>query len=466
MVFAPGKNAAVNSALKPVTTRAVWRVGIRIGFVLAFVAACAVLFSFETAPATLHDRARSLLPGTPHWLIALECSFLLLPFLTAFVLLFQTRRQTLMATGSGIAAGFFGLFLLVSPFAFLSMFMLLGLSANQMTGASDPGLSHAFLALLSLIPISAWIVWCALMHGKSQWLAFAIAACATVVYLAVGQQELRSIEYRVEQKQQRAAEAFNVASLKTNYDAHRALALLTGCLIEYRAAHPNAGFPATLSALPHDLQLPDGAACDSTLANPGAVSDYTLTYTPQQNSSGSSFTDFRLLAMPLKKGLPRVDPMAVDSRGRIFAYTGWSVTDRQPDFTPQLVETPDDLFTSKVLILRGGIRFFMQKNGGAAPASLSDLSLPPANGTASDPDVQHEGPYELKYVPAASDRTRYSLSAHCQSYGNACIRSFFLDQNGETHQASEPRPATANDPLIPDCEKFAQTCRDIDWPTP
>src|ERR1700675_3909361 len=59
MVFAPGKNAAVNSALKPVTTRAVWRVGIRIGFVLAFVAACDVLFSFETAPPTLHHRPPS-----------------------------------------------------------------------------------------------------------------------------------------------------------------------------------------------------------------------------------------------------------------------------------------------------------------------------------------------------------------------------------------------------------------------
>src|ERR1700675_952990 len=127
------------------------------------------------------------------------------------------------------------------------------------------------------LPIRAWVLWCPFMPGKSQWLAFAIAACATVVYLAVGQQELRSIEYRVEQKQQRAAEAFNVASLKTNYDAHRALALLTGCLIEYRAAHPNAGFPATLSALPHDLQLPDGAACASPLANPRGSSEHTVT---------------------------------------------------------------------------------------------------------------------------------------------------------------------------------------------
>ncbi|HKN61263.1 MAG TPA: hypothetical protein VJW93_08805 [Candidatus Acidoferrales bacterium] len=449
------------------TTPAVWRVGIRIGFVLAFVAACAFIFSFATAPATLHNRANSLLPGTPGWLIALECSFFLLPFLTSLVLLFQTRRQGLMAAGSGIAFGFFGLFLLLSPFVFLTMFMLAGLSANQTTGRVDPGISHAFMAFLALIPISAWIVWCAILNGKSQWTAFTIAACVTVVYLFVGWGQLRMNEYRVGQKQQRAAEAFSVASMKTNYDAHRTLALLSGCLIQYHAAHPKAGFPASLNALPHDLQLPEGSACDPNLANPGAASGYAFTYTPQQDPSGAIFTDFRLLAMPLKKGLPRVDPMAVDSRGRIFVYFGWSNMHPEPGFAPGLVETPDDLFSSQTLSLRSEIRSFMQKNGGAPPASLSNLDWHPPDSATSDPNVWRAGPYELKYIPpGAAEPTRYSVSALCQKYGDACMRSFFLNQDGETHQTSEPRPATAQDPPIPDCEKFAQTCRDIDWPVP
>lgn len=448
-------------------TPAIWRVGIRIAFVLAFVAACAFVFSFETAPATLHDRAHSLLPGTPGWLSALECSFLLLPFLTAFVLLFQTRKPTLMATGSGIAFGFFGSFLLLSPFAFLSMFLLAGLSANQTTGRVDPGISHALLALIALIPISAWIVWCAILNGKNQWTAFTIAACVTVVYLSAGWGKLRIAEYRVGQKQQRTAEAFTVASMKTNYDAHRSLALLTGCLIKYHAAHPKAGFPASLDALPRDLHLPDGSACDPNLANPGAASGYAFTYTPQQDPSSASFTDFRLVAMPLKKGLPRVDPMAVDSRGRIFVYFGWSDTRPEAGFVPGLVETPNDLFASQILSLRSEIRSFMQKNGDVPPPSFSNLSWRPVDSATSDPDVLHAPPYELKYVPPTpANPTRYSLSALCQSYGNACMRSFFLDQDGETHQTSEPRQATARDPLIPDCEKFAQTCRDIDWPLP
>src|SRR5580658_3775634 len=346
MVSVARTNALAPTVPPVAPASVVWRIGIRIGFILAFIAAYAMIFFFATAPATLHDRANSQIPGLPHSLLVLEASFFLLPFLTAFVLLFQTRRQALMATGSGIAVGLFGLFLLVSPFAFLTMFMLLGLSANPMGGGADPGVSRAMLALLALIAISIWIVVCAFFNGKSQWVAFFIAAIVTAGYLSVGFGKMRTSEYRVEQKQRRVAEATSVAALKTNYDAHRAVALLAGCLIEYHAAHPKRGFPEFLSALPPDLHLPGGAACDTTLVNPGAVSDYTLTYTPQQDAATGSVTDFLLVAMPLHKGRMRVDPIAVDSRGRIFAYVGWWVTNPEPGFAPSLTATPDDLWAS------------------------------------------------------------------------------------------------------------------------
>jgi len=78
-----------------------------------------------------------------------------------------------------------------------------------------------------------------------------------------------------------------------------------------------------------------------------------------------------------------------------------------------------------------------------------------------------EGSYRLEYFPpAASAANTYMLSAVCQSYGDACIRSFLLDQNGEIHETSEPRQPTAQDPVIPDCEEHAQPCRDVDRPQP
>jgi hypothetical protein len=442
---------------------AVWRVGIRVGFVLAFIAAYSMIFFIATAPATLHDRANLQIPGAPKSLLVLEAAFLLFPFLTAFALLFQTSRRTLMATGSGIAVGLFGLFLLVSPFAFLTMFMLLGLSGSH---GADPGLSRAMLALLALIAISIWIVVCAFYNVRSQWAAFVVAAIITFVYLSAGVGRMRTAEYHVEQKQRRAAETTSIASLKTSYDAHRAVALLAGCLIEYHAAHPERGFPESLSGLPSDLHLPNGAVCDSTLVNPGAVSDYTLTYTPQKDYASGRSADFLLMALPLHKGRMRVDPIAVDSRGRIFAYVGWWVPTPEPGFVPSLTETPDDMWTSQVRTLFSEISFFTKNNGGTPPASLTDLAWHPQGGPSSDPHIIYVGPYELKYLPTASDPTRFSVSAVCQSYGDACIRSFFIGPDDEIHQTIHPRPATSADPLIPDCEKYAQTCRDIDWPQP
>jgi hypothetical protein len=453
----------------PITTpsaaAAVWRIGIRIGFLLGFAAVYAFTHFYQTAPATLHDRARSYLPPTPGWLIGVECAFLLCPFLAAFVLLLQKRNQTLTASGAGIAFGLFGCFLLLSPFVLLSLFLYLGLSANQMTSAADPGLKHAALALVALVGISAWIVLCAILNGKNQMSVFCIAVVATVIYLSIGWGKLRTTEYHVGQQQQRAAETLNTVTVQTYFGAHRVLARLAGCLIEYQAANSNAGFPASLDALPRDTHLPDGTVCDVSGVAPNSVPGYTFTYTPQHNSSSGSYTDFRLVAMPLKKGSPHVDPMAVDRRGRIFAYTGWAVTDRQPDFTPQLVASPDDLNASQLLSLRSEIRSFVQNNGGQPPAMLSSLGWLAAK-NASDPEKMRVGPYQLQYIPNIRSENGYTLAAVCQSYGVDCLRSFYVDQDGETHQTAEPRPATYNDDLIPDCEKFAQTCLDIDWPMP
>ncbi len=164
-----------------------------------------------------------------------------------------------------------------------------------------------------------------------------------------------------------------------------------------------------------------------------------------------------------RKGVPRVDPIAVDSRGRIFSYMGWSITDQQPSVVPTLVESQDDLQMSGILYLRDVIRLFMRTNGGAPPEMLSKMR------EFSDKSAYNEtltgGHYRLEYFPpAAGAANTYMISAVCQSYGDICIRSFFLDQNGEIHETSEPRQPRAEDPLIPDCEEDAQICRDIDWP--
>jgi hypothetical protein len=95
-------------------------------------------------------------------------------------------------------------------------------------------------------------------------------------------------------------------------------------------------------------------------------------------------------------------------------------------------------------------------------SKMSDYSDKSANN-----ETLTEGPYRLEYIPPEAGASHaYMISAVCQSSGETCIRSFLLDQNGQIHETSEPRQPTDQDPLIPDCEKYAQTCRDIDWPQP
>jgi hypothetical protein len=71
--------------------------------------------------------------------------------------------------------------------------------------------------------------------------------------------------------------------------------------------------------------------------------------------------------------------------------------------------------------------------------------------------------YETRYLPPRSGyATEFALSAQCKSYGLNCLRSYFADYDGNIHATSEPRQATAEDPLALRCE-FVTECPEVDW---
>lgn len=425
--------------------------------VAAMAAGALFLFTF-LSETHWHQHYPDALPTRtqPLWIIILWIALPLFPFILSSLLL-SRRSEESKATGAGLAAALFASGL---SFAILAFF------AELLAFSPDPYAIENFVAILVFVASSIWIIVSAFrIAAKASWGLFFLAGCATLVAVVVGNHFLRKTEYALDQQYERQQSQTRITSAQTNYDAHRVLALLAACLIEYRTTHREAGFPSSLNTLPPDLRLPPGTVCDARIGNANSVPSYTFTYTPRQDASNSIVTDFLLVAMPQKKSAPRVDPMAVDSRGRIFSCIGWSVTDQNPEFVPRLVETPDDFQRSQVLGLREEIRLFMQSNGGTPPAMLSKMSQysdkSAYNGTLTAP------PYRLEYFPPTPDAPKaYRISAVCQSYGDACLRSFLLDQKGEVHQTSEPRQPTVQDPLIPDCEKYAQTCRDIDWRLP
>ena len=434
------------------------RYGIRTAMLLALVAVSSFcLFTFlgdkqwhqhhPGAPATRTDP----IGFTAFW-IALP----LLPLIFSMWLL-SRRSEEAKATGAGVAAGLFVCGSLAAVVAFLAQFL---------SFFPDPYGLENLVAILVFAVSSVWIVISAFrIAARAGWGVFFLAGGATLVWVIVGGHFLENKEYELGRQYDQQQSQTLTSSVQTNEDAHRVLALLAVCLIQYRATHSDAGFPASLKTLPHDLQLPQGTVCNPSIADAASVPGYTFTYSPMQQASSSGFCDFLLAAMPLKKGVPHVDPMAVDSRGRIFSYICWSVTDQQPKFVPALTEIPNDFQNTGILSLREDIRLFMQANGGTPPATLSKMSQYSDKSEYSDTLTDRW--YRLEYFPpTAAAPKAYVLSAVCQNYGDACIRSFLIDQDGDIHQTSEPRQPTTRDALIPDCEKYAQTCRDIDWPTP
>jgi hypothetical protein len=383
--------------------------------------------------------------------------FFLVPFLTAFILLSWKRNSVLVTCGAGIAFALFSAALLASIGMALQVFVWAGLS-------KDPLLGEALLWAVVFIPISLSIVVFSVGHRLSS-PAFPVGIVITFIYLAIGFPKIQLREFRAGQKQEQARVARVQGSMNTYLGAHRAVSVLTGCLIEFWAGNASDEFPAALEDLPRDLKLPQGVACDPAMTRPGAVPNYTFTYTPEQDASGKR-ANFRLLAMPQQKVLG-MDPILADGRGLVFTYTGLAA-EPGPNYSPGIIETPNDFSASELFGFRSSVRIFMQNNGRKPPESFAKISWEQWAGNATDdPNVRRLGVYEIQYIPPTSqDPTQYAVSSTCKSYGEGCLRSFLLNYDGEAHQTSEPRAATPQDPLIPDCDKYAQTCRDIDWPMP
>src|SRR5271165_2123504 len=318
--------------------------------------------------------------------------FFLVPFLVAFMMLSWERNGVIVTCGAGIALALFSAALLASVGMALQVFVWAGLS-------KDPALGEALLWAVVFIPVSLSIVVFAAGHRQSS-PAFPAAIVITFLYLAIGFPKIQLREFRAGQKQEQAHVARVQGSIHTYLGAQRAVSALTGCLIEFWAGNASGEFPASLEDLPRDLKLPNGAACDPAIARPGAVSNYTFTYTPERDASGKS-VNFRLLAMPRQK-IQGMDPILADGRGLVFTYTGWAAPPG-PNFSPGIIETPNDFNASELFGFRSQVRTFMQNNGGKPPASFATMSWEPWAGNATDdPNVRRLGVYEIQYIPPTS----------------------------------------------------------------
>ena len=449
----PGSTTAANPDARTIASRTS---EFRIALIAAFLATCAFLFFWATSAAIQHDRANSGRASVPPWVFLLGAGFLLAPYIISWVLI-SRREPESIAGGAGVACGFFGGFLLVSPYALMAMSLFVGMSAWN--GPPDHGLLAAGFVLLALMVISLWIVWSALRIGKVQWSAFGLAVGVTAVYLYFGFQSLSLTAYRG----QRGAEQKKVQAEMDLYKparlATQTIVSLTACLLRNHMLHPETEYPATLSPHPADW------ACDTSFAT-NAVPEFTLNYEPQKDAATGRVTDFQLTAMPDRKGIRGRDPLMIDSRGIIFVDYPWNME----NVTPKVTVEEGDFFYSQIEALKRNIEQYMKdENNGIAPATLNADAI---GGLGHErPTIEDGGmrletrDFETLYLPPKPDDPhQFALSVQCKSYSHNCLRSYFADYDGSIHATGEPRQATAKDPAFSRCERFlGRECDDVIW---
>ena len=429
-------------------------VELRTGLIAAFLATCVFFFFIASSAAVQHDRSSNARASAPAWIWLIGVGFFLAPYIISWFLI-SRREQKSIAMGAGIACGLFGGFLLVSPYVLMAMFLFVGMSAWN--GPPDRGLMAAGLVVVVFFVISLWIVWSAFRIGKIQWNTFGAAVAATAFYLYFGFHSLSLMGFRGQQRAEQKRVQSEMDMYKPAMLARQKIVAITACLVRNHRRHPEAGYPASIDP------LPPGYTCDPSLPT-DQIPEFTFTYTPQTDPANGRVTDFQLTAMPGKKGIRGREPLLVDSRGVVFVDYPWEME----NVTPQVMVTPSDVSNSQIDGLKFNLdRYIKDKGNGLAPATLNAEI---AGGGYVTPIIE-EGrtrlearDYETLYLePRAGDPTRFALSAQCKSYGQNCLRSYFVDYDGSMHATAEPRPATADDPPPLRCEKITANCENIIW---
>jgi hypothetical protein len=425
---------------------------LRTAIIAAFVTTCVFFFFLGSSGVLQHDRQQR--PTPPLWVFLLGAAFSLAPYVISWFLLSKREEQSI-ATGAGVACAFFGAFALVSPCAFMAMFLFVGMSAWN--GPPDLGLMAAGLTMLVYTVISLWIVWSAFKIGKIQWNAFGLAVGATAFYLYFGFQSLSLTAYRGQRGAEQKKVQADMELYKPAILARETIIGLTACLLRNHVLHPEAEYPASLNSRPADW------ACETKFAT-NAVPEFTLNYEPQRDTASGRVTDFQLTAMPGKKGIRGREPLLIDSRGIVFVDYPWEME----NVTAKVMVMPSDFSNSEIDLLRLNLdRYIEDKGNGLAPATLkADFA-----GAGYEAPIIEDGrtrlearDYETLYwPPKAGAPSRFAISAQCKRYGEICLRSYFADYDGSLHATGEPRPATADDPVPLRCEKGALECEDMIW---
>jgi hypothetical protein len=353
------------------------------------------------------------------------------------------------AAGAGVAGGLFLFILMLSPAMLLGSVVAFGMS-------NAPSGRWGAISLLGLIAASIWVATSAKGMKDLHRTAFLIGLLATVLYMTSGLQFIRNAEYQWDRQMKQQKTAAMVEQMKPAGNAQGTITSLAVCLETNHAANPSAGYPSSLDPPPAGWTCPTKFATD-------AVAGFTFSYTPLTHAKNRRVADFHLAAFPLFVDVSSRAFM-VDSRGISFAEGALGTS------TQCIRAFTGERRLSQIDQMKKNIDLYLKDHGLAAAPDTLNAEIVGADFGFEIPTVEDNGMrlrtknFMTRYFPPqAGDPNRFALSVQCQSYGQNCLRSYFLDYDGVVHGTGEPRQATADDPPALECEQNDQRCQDVGW---
>ncbi len=249
-------------------------------------------------------------------------------------------------------------------------------------------------------------------------------------------------------------------------DSH--IRAVAACLIRHHFLHPDEGFPSSLADIQPDWN------CDWKLRDPWALYKYWIYYSPVDHSPGG-YQDFRVASIFTDNSAWLVS--AADNRGDVIELQGAGLSAAERKRRELPLRTVDaDTILHTLLLVRDDVKGYMETHDPAnAPLSLDGVIDPQKLSSfcddAGNPKDRVIGRgylcFNIAYFPpTATPAQTFAISLQCVSYGDGCLRSYFLDFDGTIHATSEPRAATNQDPGLLPCEASQSrsiVCNDPVW---
>lgn len=384
-----------------------------------------------------------------------------LPLAVAVFALTRTASGERLVRASGIAFGASVTFAVIIPPLFFVTMMSIWEFAGTYRGLV------AFQNFLPICLISAlWLAFCAFSLRRNNlrvFLRWTGAGFASLV-IALVMMFVTSVPGSGEAKS-------DLAHQRVDYSGDAHVRAVAACLIRHKFLHPEEGFPRSLDAIKPDWN------CDPKLADPWGLHGYWTLYSPMIDPDTHRAVDFRVQAIPLETGAWS----GVDSRGEVLEYTAVRenvIAAQRSGKRPYKKAWGREGIFPFAYSVRDSIREYMRTHDPQrAPDSLSGVQeYQWSSHVCEDVDENEVDPqkriikaaqgqvcYKVNYFPPVSEAAdTFALSVTCTSYGQECIRSYYMDNDGILHATAQPRPATAEDPGLEPCER-ATACDDPIW---